>query len=193
MSLTNNDIFDLSKHLVLDIETFGVNKGAAIASIGAVCGDASFYVVVAPFCGECEEDTEAWWESNAVSDEARAEIFKTPLRQCRCTEDALRDFLAFIEMAKPNYFWGNSPDFDFGHVEYWLRAFNLDVPWDYWQLRDIRTIKDFVDKEVREEIKAKYTPHIAIEDAKAERDILQAFLISADPAGKGRDWSYWHK
>ena len=163
-------------HLVLDIETLGITKGAAILSIGAVCGEASFYAVISPFEGHVEDGTLKWWRSGSVDEVALLEAFKPS--KPYSLENALRDFLAFIEINKPKYFWGNSPDFDYGHLEHWLNFYGLDIPWNYYQLRDIRTIKDYVSSEELDKIEAKdYQKHVALDDAKAERDILAFFLF----------------
>lgn len=167
----------MAGHLVLDIETLGIKKGCAILSIGAVCGENSFYAVISPVVGSVEKSTLDWWHSDKVSSDARTEVFVHSFKKYTLKE-ALCDFLAFIEVNQPHSFWGNSPEFDFGHIEYWLKYFELEVPWDYWQLRDIRTIKDFVSAGDLDAINAKrYIPHIALEDARKERDILAAFLI----------------
>lgn len=168
----------MTKHLVLDIETLGVEYGSTVLSIGAVCSDREFYVnniVTHVYGGDIDHDTVKWWMT-VPSETARKELYSQGGNNAMC--DVLDDFVRFIEIVQPDYFWGNSPDFDFGHMEYWLKKHHKLVPWKYHQLRDIRTIKDFVDPEKVAEIKAKYTPHIAIEDAKCEYEILQEFLKS---------------
>lgn len=170
------------KHLVLDIETLGVEHGSQILSIGAVCGDEQFNVpnIQRTLDAKIDFNTVSWWMT--TPQEAREIAFN----QCRanCLHSALIAFNDFIERVQPDYFWGNSPDFDFGHLEYWYKKYHMYTPWQFWQLRDIRTIRDFVDPEKVAEIKAKYIPHIAIEDAKCEYEILQEFLKTAQITNK---------
>lgn len=160
------------KHLVLDIETLGIEKGSTILSIGAVCGDREFYVnniVTHIYKGDIDHDTVKWWMT-VPSETARKELYSQAGNNA--IYDVLDDFVRFIGRVKPDYLWGNSPDFDFGHLEYWLKKHHKFVPWKYHQLRDIRTIKDFVEVEpMDDELK-----HIAIEDARYEHKILMEFL-----------------
>lgn len=168
-----------SKHLVLDIETFGTEKGSHIISIGAVCGDDEFYISnILPFALEgktkptIDFDTFQWWLTKPCQ-EARDALYN---QQPIMISEALFGLIRFIRKTKPDFFWGNAPDFDFGHIEFWMKDCGITPPWKYWQMRDIRTIRDFVDSTKAEEISAKYTNHIAIEDAKRENEILQEFL-----------------
>ena len=166
----------MAKHLVLDIETLGVEYGSQLLSIGAVCGNSTFEVkrIWTPdfYGAKIDFKTLEWWMTTP-SQKARDDVFKG-ITTAHC--DAIDDFRKFIERTKPDYLWGNSPDFDFGHLEYWYKKASKNVPWTFWQLRDIRTIRDFVDPAKVAEIKAKYTPHIALDDAKCEYEILQEFL-----------------
>lgn len=160
------------KHLVLDIETLGVEQGSTILSIGAVCGNKEFYVnniVTHVYGGDINHDTVKWWLT-VPSETARKELYSQAGNNAMC--DVLDKFVRFIESVEPDYFWCNSPDFDFGHLEYWLKKHHKMIPWKFHQLRDIRTIKDFVEVEPMDnELK-----HIAIEDARYEHKILMAFL-----------------
>ena len=160
------------KHLVLDIETLGVEYGSTVLSIGAVCGDKEFYVnniATHVYKGEINHDTVKWWLT-VPSETARKELYSQNQNNAMC--DVLDNFIKFVEKVEPDYFWGNSPDFDFGHLEYWLKKHHKRIPWKFYQLRDIRTIKEFVEVEpLDNELK-----HIAIEDARHEHKILMAFL-----------------
>lgn len=166
-----------AKHLVLDIETLGFSKPAVIASIGAVVwgfrtgvtAKFSALIDVRGFSVRPETESVLWWLRQ--SDAARRRTFGGENREP--IAGALERFFAFCREQSPNYYWGNSPDFDFGHLEAWA-ASPADIPWRFSQLRDIRTFccEDLVTLEEKREILRRRTQHVAIEDAKAEAAFL---------------------
>lgn len=133
--------------LMVDIESLGTDPGAAILSIGAVPfdtdgvdDDAGFYVVVD--LRSCEDaglsidaDTLLWWFDQ--SDEA-----KSVLSGGGDLGESLEAFADFVDDVDPDEVWANSPSFDCRLLGAAFDAIDADVPWSYWEERDLRTLKN---------------------------------------------------
>lgn len=166
-----------ARHLILDIETLGAKKPAVIASIGAVVWGFRTGVVakfkasvdVKGFEAAPEIETVLWWlrQSPAAIRHTFGGAKRVPMA------DALSRFFAFCREQSPDYYWGNSPDFDFGHLEAYAGS-PTDIPWKFSQLRDIRTFccEDLVTLEEKRAILRNRIQHDALEDAKAEAEFL---------------------
>lgn len=163
------------RHLILDIETLGARKGSKIVAIAAVCEEMSFerFIDLDSHDGIIESETVLWWlrvpEKTAIQSTFRR-YGRVSLKR------ALLDLNDFIKECNPDRFWGKSPDFDFGHLEFWAERLNIAIPWKFWQLRDIRTIMDYVDEEKIRELRTTQNRHNALDDAIFERDVLKEFL-----------------
>ena len=168
------------KDLVVDIETLGIEYGSKVLSIAAVSGDNRFYKVISNPEGTIDEDTLNWW-NQCPSVLARNEVFQ-PNENSTDLRSALVELVQFINENHCERFWGCSPDFDFGHLAYWMKKYQIDIPWQFWQLRDIRTIRDFIPKEKIEMLNQQYLPndqrHIAIVDVVAEYALLNTVLLN---------------
>lgn len=154
------------KDLMIDIETLDTLPTAAVLSIGAVYFDrrtgeigGSFYsrisFVDAITLGSFSDSTMNWWGQQ--SDEARNEAFSGMENAI----DVARNFNKFI---KPNSLvWGNGSVFDITILENWFRACNTPVPWKFWNVRDVRTIVDWFNIDVRS-YKREGVHHNALDD-----------------------------
>ena len=160
---------------VLDIETLGINPGAPILSIGAVCGESAFYEVIHPTEGTADNQTVQWWRTTP-SAVARKHVF-SDMNERRPLKDALVNFVEYIKENNPDRFWGCSPDFDYKHIEYWLKHYGMEVPWKFYQLRDVRTIRDFLTRDEVEMLTEQHiehdNKHIAVYDAYLEAQIVK--------------------
>ena len=168
-------------HLVLDIETLGLRKPAIIASMGAVVWSfrrgvtAKFKAAVdlESFGEPPELEAVLWWmrQSPAAIRHAFGGRRRLPLHE------ALGRFFTFCREQSPDYYWGNSPDFDYGHLEAHVRN-REEIPWRFSQLRDIRTLccEDLVPLEEKRAILRGRLQHDALEDAKAEAEFLARAL-----------------
>lgn len=165
------------KDLILDIETLGLKPGATILEISAWCGGHGLTISIDPKShpGTFDLPTLLWW-STVPSEEAKKHAFGSDVKRCPL-EVAICRFDEFIREHKPDFFWGCSPDFDFGHLEFWFKFYGKEIPWKYHQLRDVRTIRDFLPKEKLDSLIAKTGsfgefPHMASFDADLERRIV---------------------
>ena len=95
-------------------------------------------------------------------------------------------FENLFECYQFDYLWGKSPDFDFGHMAAQLKAAGHDVPWNFWQLRDIRTVEGFgieyrglnpVFEELEFLAAQHETAHSALDDAIQEAKTLCGVVV----------------
>lgn len=160
-------------HIVIDIETLGINAGCPIIQIGAVhvkdgeitdtfnCYPQLENQLLEGF--RIETDTLRWWLKHAV------QLDKIFSEQNVILKTCLNAFIDFIQWTNVLY-WGCSPSFDLDILAYAMRHYGFNVPWMYWQERDIRTIRNeaFIG-----DFKPKNDyPHDALADATEEAEIL---------------------
>ncbi len=182
--------YDTTKHLIVDIETLGINPPAPILTIGMVFLDfdpyregaedgepdiKTYYLGVdqKECVGEADEATMAWWGQQDCA--VRKAAFCPTV-----TPNVFQEFVNIVNREAPDYLWGNSPDFDFGHLGAQIKAKGLELPWRFWQLRDIRTVKGFGAYTVKVEENPGnllgFKEHHALYDALKEAHILKSSI-----------------
>jgi len=161
--------------LMLDIETLGTTPGAAIVSIGAVAFDyaagieAEVSVSVdrqsCEFVGlHVDDETLSWWDKQDA--EARR-----CLTGGRPLDEALDEFDAFYDVVAPDTVWACSPAFDCVLLDSAYRALDRDVPWRYWDQRDVRTLRDLPQWQPAEH---EGVEHDALDDARQQaRSVIE--------------------
>ncbi|WP_248464166.1 3'-5' exonuclease [Pectobacterium versatile] len=140
-------------NVMIDIETMGTNPKAPIASIGAV-----FFNPKTGELGEqfyCRVDFEndmlngavpdgstiKWWLRQ--SSEARAELIRDDATPIWGAVSELSDWLTDnTESPKTLKVWANSPSFDCIILKSAFERTDTDIPWNYWNERDVRTMKE---------------------------------------------------
>lgn len=164
---------------MLDIETLGNKNNSVITSIAAVpfnpaltqpiSGDTFHWHVDIQSCldlgMEVSKDTLLWWLKQ--SDDARKTLWKgqQPLNS-RKIENVLKDLTSFVEK-HPSYVkvWGNSPRFDCGILQNAYNLINKDVPWNFRNERDVRTIVGLVP-DLKDRVPFIGVPHNALDDCR---------------------------
>jgi len=157
--------------VMIDLETLATSSDAAILTIGAVKFDPfgrekqeadmdSFYLRVdLDSCDEIglvtNDDTIAWWANQ--SKEAQEEAFSTEGRVH--IREAFDQLYKFCWGAKR--VWSNGAAFDIVICETVFKRLNKAKPWDFWQVRDVRTAFDLGINPQRPPV----TAHHALEDA----------------------------
>jgi hypothetical protein len=157
--------------VMIDLETLATSTDAAILTIGAVKFDPfgkdveepamnSFYVRVdLDSCDEIglvtNDDTIVWWANQ--SKEAQEEAF-SPDNRIHITE-AFNQLYKFCWGAKR--VWSNGAAFDVVICETVFKRINKAVPWNFWQVRDVRTAFDLGINPNRPPV----LKHHALEDA----------------------------
>jgi hypothetical protein len=161
----------MNTDIMIDLETLATSTDAAILTIGAVKFDPfgselkepameSFYVKVD--LDSCDriglvtnDDTIAWWASQ--SKEAQEAAFDPEGRID--IEEAFAQLYKFCWGAKR--VWSNGSVFDIVICENVFKRINKAIPWQYWQVRDVRTAFDLGINPQRPPV----TAHHALEDA----------------------------
>lgn len=153
--------------VMIDTETLGTTPGSAILSIGAVMfgmdglGE-TFYAPIS--LGSCaavglsiDPATVQWWMEQ--SDQARAAAFPTdaaPLQQ------VLLAFQAWYIAQEARYPWCHGATFDVPLLDAAFKACGLTPPWEFWSVRDTRTLYDVAGVKVD---RKSGTHHHALDDA----------------------------
>ncbi len=138
--------------IMIDLETLSTSTNAAILTIGAVKFDPfgneldmpsceKFYVKVdLDSCDELNlevsDDTLAWWSQQ--SKEAQEEAFSAGNRIH--IRDAFNQLYKFCWGAKR--VWSHGAAFDTVICENVFRKLSKAVPWNFWEVRDTRTLFD---------------------------------------------------
>ena len=137
--------------IMIDIETLSTDNNASILTIGAVKFFRTNFKITSKFYKRItqesnkyydrhfNENTINWW--NTQDEQAKKEIFENKDRINLST--ALQELSIFCRGARA--IWANGICFDINILESAYEACNLDVPWKFWNIRDVRTIYDIAD------------------------------------------------
>lgn len=138
----------MAKHLMVDMETLAVSPKSVVLSLGAVHFDPlsngikdTIYFKIDlddqdKLNREIDPNTIEWWgkQDPAIMEEAFSATDRIPLTE------AMDQFHKFAWGC--DAFWSHGATFDLVIIEDILRQLNRPLPWNYWQLRDTRTLFD---------------------------------------------------
>jgi exodeoxyribonuclease VIII len=138
----------MAKHTMIDMETMAVSPNAVVLSLGAVHFDPygtgysdSIYFKIDiddqdALGREVDSSTIEWWSKQdpAIMEEAFSPDNRISL------VDAMDRFHKFAWGC--GAFWSHGATFDLVILENIYRQLNKPLPWNYWQLRDTRTLFD---------------------------------------------------
>ena len=133
---------------MIDMETMAVSPNAVVLSLGAVhfnpysggYGDKIYFKIDLDdqdkLGREIDPKTLEWWsrQDPAIMEEAFSEDGRIPL------VDAMDQFQKFSWGC--DAFWSHGATFDLVIIENIFRQLGKPLPWNYWQLRDTRTLFD---------------------------------------------------
>jgi len=138
-------------HIHFDIETLGTGPTSIILSIGAVRIDFKAGKIIDQFytavdAEDCEfmglikdEDMVRWWQKQPKEVREAAFAGGTPLKK------ALLAFTKFVEQCKGDVEVSCcGTDFDTVIVPSAFRVIGLPVPWKFWNVIDLRTLRNWV-------------------------------------------------
>jgi hypothetical protein len=177
-----------NKDIMIDIETLGTGPNSVIATIGAMKFDRrgtlkpieemiSFYRRInlescLSLGLETEEETVKWWDNQ--DEKSREEIYdnndRIDIRQ------ALRELSDFIGNSNYTIVWAQGPHFDFTILENAYKKCNLTVPWNFWNVRDSRTIFDIANIRLKD-IPGEYPHHSLYDCYKQINGVKTAFSL----------------
>lgn len=155
------------RHLMVDMETMAVTPDAVVLTLGAVHFDPltdgitdSIYFRLSIDDQEAlgrsiDPNTLEWWsrQDPVIMEEAFSSEDRIPLTEAM---DRFHKFAWGCDR-----FWSHGAKFDLVMIENILRQLDKPLPWNYWQLRDTRTLFDIgFDPEM-----PKGGKHNALEDA----------------------------
>lgn len=160
------------KDLMIDLETLGTDKDSVILSIGACFFDTEALELGPQYYARLEIETQLL--SGRSLDEEALEFWRSQSTQAKKvfkepTSDTLRSITEFCEWAKANssvpfYVWANGAAFDIPIIEDLIKQCQLEVPWEFRHVQDLRTFRRFVGND--EKIPRKGTHHNALDDAR---------------------------
>jgi len=160
----------MAKHLMIDMETMAVSPNAVVLSLGAVHFDPYSSDIMDEIYfkidlddqdklgREIDPNTIDWWSKQdpGIMEEAFSPDGRLPL------VTAIDQFHKFAWGC--GAFWSHGATFDLVIIENIYRQLGKPIPWQYWQLRDTRTLFDLGhDPEMPKESK-----HDALADAKRQ-------------------------
>lgn len=188
-------IYSKSTHLVLDIETLGTKPGCVVTEIGMVVikdmhivDSASWKVDIISSIYKLgmtvDKSTAEWW-SSFPDDKIDELINQSDLAiPPNIVTELMSKFLLKYDF---DYFWGNSPDFDYNILNELVVRSNrlhdkpLKMPWEgcFWKMRDVRTL--ISGSGMKDYNISNSHSHEAIFDATYEaQQLLNAFQILSD-------------
>src|SRR5690554_1258766 len=165
---------------MLDIETLGTDQDAIVIAIGAVFFDPKSERTGAEFYRKLNfqdqidlgrrptQGTIEFWLNQ--SKEAQAVFSEVGVS----TAQALREFRQFVlenseeGKCKP---WGNGPSFDLTIMETLLKDFKVELPWKFWNVRCLRTFKEYIYN--GKDLKREGVYHHALDDCKHQIKVIQ--------------------
>lgn len=162
---------------MLDLETLGTRPDCVVLTLGAVKFNP--FTLDMPGPGlylrldadeqiargrEVQEDTLQWWmkQTEEIREEALGESDRVSV------ETMYRELNKFLVGA--NNIWTQGPVFDIAILENIYRQYGWPTPWQYWQIRDSRTLFG-VHGDPRE--KNKIGLHNALEDCVSQAQAVQ--------------------
>lgn len=164
---------------MFDLETLDTKPTAVILSLGAVRFDPRQQGIDADaprlkmrididaqgaFGRTISESTMEWWgkQDKAIQEEAFSDVDRIPL------EEAVDQFHKFAWNSERVWSQGS---FDVNIMENLYGMLNRAPAWQYWQVRDSRTLFDFIDGNID-----RSNHHDALSDAIAQAEAVQRAL-----------------
>jgi len=96
--------------------------------------------------------------------------------------DALADFVDWYHNVDPHEVWANSPSFDCEMLEYAGGQVGVEMPWEFYQERDVRTL-DSLPHGV--EMEQQGVEHTALDDAIYQARLASTILQKVSDSGGG--------
>ncbi len=155
-------------HAMIDLETLSTNPNATILTVGGVKFDP--YTKTEPSQGmyfrvdvdsqtkqgrDVMQETLDWWATQPadIRDEALGDEDRISL------DDAIKTINKWC--VGVDVFWCQGPLFDYAILQNLYHQMKTPVPWNYWQIRDSRTLFSLVPKDPNEK---RTGLHNALED-----------------------------
>lgn len=163
-------------HAMIDLETLSTNPDAVILTVGGVKFDP--YSSMKPY-DEMYFRVDVDSQTNMGRDVMQFTLDWWAQQPKEIMEEALgeKDRISLTQMVKNinkfsvgvDVFWCQGPLFDYAILQNFYKQMDHPVPWQYWQIRDSRTLFSLVprEKEKRQGL------HNALEDCKFQAQKVQ--------------------
>jgi DNA polymerase III epsilon subunit-like protein len=178
--------------LMIDLETLSTKDNAVITQIGLVAfnleGPVSNRIGTHIFIDPedamrygCRIDwpTVKWWLQQ--SDAARAQMVSRPGIPFQAglarTIDFIYEHTVGAQKVRP---WGNGAGFDVTLMEQAFRSIGTTVPWDFRNVRDLRTLADVAARPFVSRPRPE-TEHDALADAQAQAEWARRLFAAINP------------
>lgn len=162
---------------MIDLETLDVTPECVILTIGAVTFDPQGQGVLQELSlrpsvdEQCQlgrsvsDDTIRWWsqQNAAAREEAFSEQGRIPFH------DAIQQLMRFCW--NQQRVWSHGSCFDIVIVENAMRQLNIAKPWNFWDVRDTRTLFEVTGVRTGDDGQA--TSHRAVDDAARQAQAVQ--------------------
>ena len=169
----------MAKHLMVDLETMAVSPRTVVLTLGAVTFnpfsdeiyDELYFKVDLDdqdkLGREIDPNTLDWWakQNPEVMEEAFSPDGRVPL------EKALDQFHKFAWGC--DKFWSHGAVFDLMIIEDIYRQLKRPIPWEFWRLRDTRTLFDIADPEMEKSVEQHNALFDAIRQAKGVQTVYR--------------------
>ena len=170
---------------MIDVETQATSPNAIVLSIGAVFFDSehkgeSFYIELDTESQKARgrrsnPDTLTWWRQKSQ------EGMRIPGDKSTDNIQALKDFSNWVNHVQKSHakdvkVWGNGSCFDIPIMESLLSVYEVDIPWSFWNIRDVRTIVDICPDCRYGEDKKSDNNHNSLDDAVNQMKWMQSFM-----------------
>lgn len=175
----------MSTHIMVDLETLGLEPAGVILSIGAVKFDpnsygapsSSFHIFVDPVDAQrvgmrIDASTVAWW---LRQDEPARKSLTRGLKTAVDLPTALGVFSDWYNDA-PGPIWGNGASFDLAILKTAYAAIGDKAPWGYRDERCFRTLKNLAPEVAPPENAG--IAHDALDDARYQAQWAQKIILS---------------
>lgn len=173
-------IMKTAKYIIIDIETLGRRNDAAVTQVGIVIADENFDVLdsyliqVTPDAwNTCDRtftgETLLWWmeQKNTPTSKKPTHI----IHSYKYLVDKLYQIFDRYN-TEDTTIWTKGT-MDLFCIKDLCEYFDMNTPWEFWQPRDIRTVKDFI----KEWKTFENNNHNALDDALNQLRELKANLI----------------
>ena len=163
---------------MIDLETLSTRPDCVVLTIGACLFDPKSegvvdQITILPSVDEqlqlgrhIDDGTLEWWGKQ--SEEARNEAF---------SDENRIDFRSAMLGLKAFYWqraekvWANGSCFDITIMENCFRQLEINIPWQYWQVRDTRTLYELAQVSLKDNNFV--TSHRAVDDAIRQSVVVQ--------------------
>ena len=169
----------MATHGMIDLETLGVEPDSVIMTLGAIKFN--------PFTDDephtrlylkCDVEEQSEKLNRTIDDNTLAWWSRQPKD---IQEEAFGDHnrVAMDKLSKQlnkwcnglDYIWCQGPTFDFVILQDLYKNIGKPVPWNYWQIRDSRTLFSMMDQDPRKEIQEEL--HNALADCYYQAKCVQ--------------------